>query len=717
MKLEQLVIGIGIVSVMGLPMSVSAMDSKSITLKQIGRYSAGASTVPDEPRAEISAYDPASKRLFSINLNLRQLDVLDLSAPESPVLVQTVALSGKPNSVTARNGIVAVALEGAQKTDPGSVKFFNASGTFLNQLTVGALPDMLVFSPNGHWLLVANEGEPNSYNQADSVDPDGSVSVIDMRGDVTALTQLDVRTAGFSASIPQENPSSIRVFGPNATISKDLEPEYITVSHDSKTAWVTLQENNAIATLDIPSATFTKIVGLGFKDHLLTGNKLDASDRDTPGSSNLGIINITNWPVLGMYQPDSIASYRVKEITYLVTANEGDARDYTGFAEEARVGALALDATTFAAQGFPDVTTGAVGLRNNDNLGRLTVTNTLGNTDGDAEFEKLYVFGARSFSIRKTNGELVYDSGDDLEQRTKELVPATFNSNGTVDTFDTRSDNKGPEPEGLAIGKVSGRTYAFIGLERTGGIMVYDISNPEAPQFVTYANTTPTDLAPEGLIFIKRKDSPNGKPLVVVSHEASNTVTIFEIVTDSSKEDDGEEDDEEAALVSLDYVLPGDGLLTRDRVSKLDWLDVTQTVNQTYDQVRTGPYYSAGFRHAMQAEVETLFLHAGMPYNPLNHVTSFLNEARNLVRLLGLTIDIPEQGRESTYAFTGTDFFGNTVTIATHPMGTPFSAQLAKIEYVPSIPLGEAHFGGGHPFSNEAAPIYGSFLVQPVSRR
>ena len=545
MKFEQAIVGIGLLSVMGLPISVEASDSKSITLKQIGRYSAGASTVADEPRAEISAYDPASKRLFSINLNLRQLDVIDLSAPESPVLAQTVPLGGKPNSVAVRRGIVAVALEGAQKTDPGSVKFFDASGAFLNLLSVGALPDMLVFSPNGRWLLVANEGEPNSYNQADSVDPDGSVSVIDMRGDATSLTQLDVRTAGFSASIPQENPSSIRVFGPNATITKDLEPEYITVSHDSKTAWVTLQENNAIAMLDIPSATFTKIVGLGFKDHLLIENKLDASDRDVPGSSNSGIINIRNWPVLGMYQPDSIASYRVKGKTYLVMANEGDARDYTGFSEEARVGALTLDGAAFAAQGFPDVTTGPDGLRNNDNLGRLTVTNTLGNTDGDTEFEKLYVFGARSFSIRKADAELLYDSGDDLEQRTATLVPTTFNSNGAVDTFDTRSDNKGPEPEGLAIGKVSDRTYAFIGLERTGGVMVYDISKPTAPTFVTYVNTTPTDLSPEGLIFIKKSHSPNGRPLLVVSHEVSNTVTIFEVVGDPEEEEAGEEDDED----------------------------------------------------------------------------------------------------------------------------------------------------------------------------
>ena len=548
MKLEQLVVGIGVLSVMGLPISAMASDSKSLTLKQIGRYSAGGATT----RAEISAYDPETKRLFSINLALQQLDIVDLSNPESQVLatVGTVALGGNPNSVAVRDGIVAVAIEGPQKTDPGNVKFFNTSGALLNSLTVGALPDMLVFSPNGKWVLVANEGEPNSYNNnpVPSIDPEGSVSVIDMTPGVTSLTQLNVQTATFSLAIPQENPTSIRVYGPNATFAQDIEPEYITVSHDSKTAWVTLQENNAIGILDIPTATFTKIVGLGFKDHLLPQNKLDASDRDVPGPSSNGIINIRNWPVLGMYEPDAIASYRVKGETYLVTANEGDTRDYPpGFSEEARVGALSLDAAAFAAQEYPDVTTGANGLRNNDNLGRLTVTNINGakELDTDTEFERLYVPGGRSFSIRRADGTLVYDSGDDIEQRTKILVPTLFNSQGTADSFDTRSDNKGPEPEGLAIGKVSGRTYAFIGLERTGGVMVYDISKPTAPTFATYINTAPTDLAPEGLFFIKEEDSPNGKPLLVVSHEVSNTVTIFEIVTDSREGEDGEDDEEE----------------------------------------------------------------------------------------------------------------------------------------------------------------------------
>ena len=252
---------------------------------------------------------------------------------------------------------------------------------------------------------------------------------------------------------------------------------------------------------------------------------MDASDQDLAvdnGALKDGI-NIKNWPVFGMYQPDGIASYRVGGETYLVMANEGDARsDWPGFVEDLRVNSVnySLDPVV-----FPDFAT----LEGNANLGRLTVTTATGNTDGDTEFEKIFVFGARSFSIRKANGTLVYDSGDEFEQRTAALVPDLFNSDGTTASFNSRSDNKGPEPEGVTIGKVSGRTYAFIGLERTGGIMVYDISDPRRPFFVDYVNTSPDDISPEGVLFIKEDDSPNGKSLLVVSHEISNTTTIFEI--------------------------------------------------------------------------------------------------------------------------------------------------------------------------------------------
>jgi hypothetical protein len=491
--------------------TANAKQPKQITLTPIGRFNAG----PGIERAEIAAYDPATRRIFSINPTLARVDVLDISDPSDPALAFTMALGGRPNSVAIHQEIVAVAVENATKTDPGFVKFFDTSGTLLNSLTVGALPDMLIFTPNGRRLLVANEGEPND---AYTVDPEGSVSIIDMRVGAANLTQADVRTATFNDSIPKTNTSTIREYGPGANLAQDLEPEYIAVSHDSKTAWVTLQENNALAILDIEAGVFTQLVGLGFKDHSQRGNGLDTSDLD-------GGINVANWPVFGIYQPDAIESYRVRGVTYLVMVNEGDTRAFTGFNEEVRVSALSLDPTA-----FPN----AAILKQNSNLGRLTVTNATGDTDGDGDFDQVLVPGGRSFSIRTAQGELVFDSGDQFEQITAAQVPASFNSNGAAATFDTRSDNKGPEPEGVVLGKAFGRTYAYIGLERTAGVMVYDVSDPFDPSFVQYVNTSPDDISPEGLLFIKEEDSPNGKPLLVVSHEISSTTTIFEITKGSA---------------------------------------------------------------------------------------------------------------------------------------------------------------------------------------
>ena len=497
-----------------------AKNAKSISLTPVGQYNAGGGI----ERAEIAAYDSATRRIFAINPTELRLDVLDVSNPALPELVFTVALAGRPNGVAIKDGVVAVAVENAPKTSPGWVQFFDVGGNLLNTVTVGALPDMLVFTPNGRRLLVANEGEPNSYNQPSSIDPEGTVSIIDMTVGAANLTAADVRTAKFNDAVPQTNAESIRKYGPNATLAQDLEPEYIAVSQDSKTAWVTLQENNAMAILDIENSEFTKLVGLGFKDYSLPGNGLDASDSEISSSPRRGTNHIANWPVFGMYLPDAVDSYRVRGETYLVMANEGDTRDYPGFNEEIRIGAggYVLD---------PAVFPNADVLKMDANLGRLTATNTLGarEVDGDAQFERIFVPGARSFSIRTAAGELVYDSGGDFEKIIEARALELFNSDGTPATFDSRSDNKGPEPESIVIGKVFGRSYAFVGLERAGGIMIYDITDPFAPSFIDYVNTSPADIAPEGLLFINEEDSPNGRPLLVVSHEVSSTTTIFEI--------------------------------------------------------------------------------------------------------------------------------------------------------------------------------------------
>ena len=277
-----------------------------------------------------------------------------------------------------------------------------------------------------------------------------------------------------------------------------------------------MQENNAIAILDIATATITQIIPLGVKDYSLPGNGIDASDQD-------GGINIQNWPIFGLYQPDAIASFSINGQAYYITANEGDSRAYTGFNEEIRVGAAGyvLDPTV-----FPNAAT----LKLNANLGRLQLTNATGDTDGDGDIDRIESFGARSFSIWNSNGTQVFDSGEQLEQITATRVPTLFNSDGTAASFDSRSDNKGPEPEGVAVGVINGRTYAFIGLERTGDVIVYDVSNPNQPKFIQYINI-PDDVAIEGLTFISAADSPTGKPLLATANEVSKTVAIFEINT------------------------------------------------------------------------------------------------------------------------------------------------------------------------------------------
>ncbi|MDP1685384.1 choice-of-anchor I family protein [Hydrogenophaga sp.] len=582
----------------------------SLRLEKIGGYSTGQYEVS---AAEIPAFDAASKRLFVVNAQLGAVDVLNLANPTNPVKIgvldaTTVLAGASINSVAVFNGTVAVAIQAAVKTDPGRMALYRASDlTLISSVTIGAQPDMVTFTPDGTSVLVANEGEPSDDYQTD---PEGSVSIIDVRN----LAAPVVRTAGFTAYNSQATAlraSGVRIYGPGASVAQDLEPEYIAISADGKTAWVTLQENNALAKVDIATATVTNILPLGFKEHGVAGNELDTSDRGNA-------INIRTWAgVKGMYLPDSMASYTAGGQTYLVTANEGDARawfpigvgetegvaqaDYfagnrSGFVEELRVSALAsatgwvtvppqlravgtppvagalLDPAVFGYCGAVPGNPGACIA--NAELGRLNISWVQGyKTDGagaplrytsagvpDANgdrlmYDKLYSYGARSFSIWNANGTLVWDSGAAIEKflaspdcklgSARNIPCATYFNSGHNEgnAFDSRSDAKGPEPEGLAVGKIGNKTFAFIGLERMGGVLVYDITNPAAPTRVDYLNTrdewatqpsalnlaTVGDLGPEGLVFIPAAQSPNGKPLLVVGNEVSGTTAVMQL--------------------------------------------------------------------------------------------------------------------------------------------------------------------------------------------
>lgn len=529
--------GAAVAALVGLAQGHVAGDPppKGITLRALGSFESG---FFDQGAVEISAFDPDTSRVFVTYAEQNYVGIIDISDPDAPVAASPLAQislaqwgeDARATSVAVHDGVVAIAIPlGEDDTAPGKVAFFTTDGAFLSDVTVGALPDMLTFTPNGRYVLTANEGQPRDDYQ---VDPEGSISMIDLGGGVGALTQSSVTTIGFDAFNGVALDPSIRIFGPGATVAQDLEPEYIAVSHDSKTAWVTLQENNAIATIDLQARRVTALRGLGFKDHSLEGNRFDGSID--------GKAELRNWPVLGVYMPDAIATLRVGGQTYLVTANEGDEREYAGLndagEESLRVRNVPLDPSA-----FPDP--GAL-KHNSTGIGRLKVSPVGADTDGDGDFDKLYSFGARSFSIWSTSGARVFDSGQQLEEITGQAYPDNFNASSTNNTIDDRSDDKGPEPEGVTVASVFGRTYIFVMLERIGGVVIYEASNPAAPRFVTYVNTRditvadpeepepgehPGDLGPEAARFVPAEESPNGRPLLIVSNEVSGSLRVFEI--------------------------------------------------------------------------------------------------------------------------------------------------------------------------------------------
>lgn len=492
------------------------------TLTPLGTFRTG---LFDRGAAEIVAHDPVSQRLFTVNGADQTVDILDCRNPSDIRRISQVRIPVEwgvsANSIVVRNGIVAVAVEASPQTDPGSVIFLDTEGRFRKGVKVGALPDMLTFTPDGRRVLTANEGQPSEDYRTD---PEGSVSIIDISGGIDSLTQANVRTADFRAFTAANLPAGVRVFGPRATPAQDFEPEYIAIAPDSRTAWVTLQENNAIAILDIEQARFTRIAPLGVKEHWRAENTLDASDRD-------GVARLRTWTVFGMYQPDAIVPYTGPDgRLWLLTANEGDARSYQGFSEEVRVADLRLD---------PAMYPNAAEIQRPGELGRLRCTNAAGDLDGDGDIDMIHVYGARSFSVWTPDVRLAFDSGNQFELISQINLGPVFNLSNANNTFDDRSDDKGPEPEGIAVGAVRGVPYAFIANERQGNILIYDLVNPANPRYIGQwwnrnpfapANTAAAgDLGPEGIIFIRAEDSPNGRPLLAVANEVSGTITLWQV--------------------------------------------------------------------------------------------------------------------------------------------------------------------------------------------
>lgn len=533
----------------------TGISTKVVARFVTGTYGGGA--------AEITQYHGASKRIFVVNGAANRVEILDASGIQSTELTDAITANtltstplampatvtvkdaggadetltlGFANSIAISDNLLAVAAENAVKSSTGAVLFYDISAAtpaFVKAVKVGALPDMVTFTPDGSLLLVANEAEPESDY---SVDPEGSVGIIAITAGVAADQATLLTFSAFNADQADLAAQGVKFAAPlGTTVAQDLEPEYITVSSDNKTAFVSLQENNALAVVDLADKAITKVVALGFKDYSQTKNAVDVSNRDG--------VKLSTYPgVFGMYQPDTLASYNWKGATFIVSANEGDARDWDGYSEEARVKDLPRSADLIAKQ---------ASFYDNDGLGRLNVTTALGqNADGD--YEALYAYGARSFSIWDQNGNLVFDSGSDFERISSGVHGELFNTNHTVVEGDSRSDDKGPEPEAVTIGQVGDKTYAFIGTERLSGIFVYDISNPYDTKFVDYFHNrnfdavyeidddaVPAevsgdyqqagDLGPESLVFVPAAESATGQALLLMANEVSGSLTVFEV--------------------------------------------------------------------------------------------------------------------------------------------------------------------------------------------
>lgn len=511
-----------------------------LTFKPAGSHRHGAF---DQSAAEITAYHATTQRGFVVNAQNQKVDVLDLKDINHPKLIQSLEVSdigSSVNSVAVNKDIVALAVQANVKTDHGHVVFYNANTLQrISSIEVGALPDMVTFTHDGQLLLVANEGEPDDNYQ---VDAEGSISIIN----VSDINRPIVKTATFDSFNSQKQSlieSGVRIFGQKAdgtmsSVAEDLEPEYIAIDQSDKTAYVSLQENNAIAIVDIGSATVTAIKPLGAKDHSRVGNELDVSNKD-------GGINITTWPIMGMYMPDSIATYTVGDKTYLVTANEGDAREWGDFNEEIGYKDVQGDPSKFNPVACHELDCG-----DKKALGKIDFSAIMGDSNGDGIYEGLYSFGARSFSIWDTDDltSPIYDSGSLMAKFIADKYPNNFNASNDKNTLDDRSDNKGVEPEGVAIGRVGKQTIAFIGLERISSVMAFDVTNPKQVKLLGEINTrlfddakldaakkgaapanADGDLGPEGLTFIPASASASGKPLLFVGFEVSGTSRVFEL--------------------------------------------------------------------------------------------------------------------------------------------------------------------------------------------
>lgn len=498
--------------------TLNAQDNRSSfnnTMHEIANYNTNAGADGDGGVAEIVKYNKYNQTMYLVSGKTQSVHIVNLNNVNSnsnttleatkTVTLESIGINDAGDitsvDVSPDGKEIAIAIQHKDYDKNGYIARFDANGQLINIHEAGIQPDMITYSPDGSLILTANEGEPRQGYEAGTVDPKGSITALDTNTnqsydiDFTAFDSAESRAALVADNV---------IIKKDTAPSVDFEPEYITISNDSLTAYVTLQEANSIATIDLTTKQVTRVDSLGFKDYSSGDNKVDLYKKDDA-------INITNTDeFLGIYMPDGISSYEVDGKTYLLTANEGDSREWGDYINE-------------------------VEEKYGESESKIVTLNT-DDYDGFDDLSKKYLFGGRSFSIIDASTmTMVSDSNGEFEEITAKLLPEYFNCSNDDISFEDRSGKKGPEPEDIKTMIIDGKVMAFIGLERIGGVMMYDVSDHTNPTYVDYLNLRDFSddisgsVSPEGLYTVSAKDSPTNKPMLIIANEVSGDVNVVEV--------------------------------------------------------------------------------------------------------------------------------------------------------------------------------------------
>lgn len=509
-------------------------ESAELQIAKIAGYDSG--IVNEEGgSAEIIQYNSDTQMYYVVNGTSGTLDIVPRTAYTDENQVQGIKFDLKTKlqdirsefvygdmtsvAVSTEKDLIGVAVQAAGTNDNGVIVLMDYKQNIVAVIEAGVQPDMVTFTKDGNKILTANEGEPREGYGEGTVDPMGTITVADISSGVENASVQNVTFESWDARREELTEAGV-IIKKNTNPSVDFEPEYIAVNNEGSRAYVALQEANAIATIDLTTNTVTSVKSLGFKDHSLEENALDVLKKDE-------MIQIQTEPYYGIYMPDGISIYEVGGTEYLITANEGDSREWGDYINEVeeKIGETGSKVVFFDTSDY----------------------------DGVDE-DKQYLFGGRSFAIyNAATMEQVYESGSDFETKTAEVLADYFNCSNDDKSMDDRSGKKGPEAESVVVGEVNGNTYAFIGIERIGGVMIYDITNPENSTFVNYINSRDFaediagDVSSEGLSFVPASESLSGNAELLAAHEVSGTVAIYEITEDIVEDDDTTIGDDEAA--------------------------------------------------------------------------------------------------------------------------------------------------------------------------